>query len=689
MKQYILVLFLFLFFQKNLSAQLYFKNEAPFTVWVAIGYYVPATDEWYAKGWYKLDDNAKKKLFDYDLSYNRYYYYYAYDSDGNYWVGGKNCETCGSFLIDPTAKFTKSKSGSKKGYKWKKFKRIDTGSSSSHTVTLSGKNWSTGDCENGYGTYKWISQSKKYKGYWRNGKRDGEGTCEYGKFHSVYSGCKFEGEWRNNTWYSGTFSCDNGYKAVGKWKNDKLNGKAIITYSNGSTYEGELINGELHGYGYYYWTKQDKTYKGQWINGKREGKGSSTYGTRHTSLANCTFDGYWENNTWKSGTLIYADGSKYVGAFSSIKKHGKGKLYDRNGTLIKSGEWINDELVFTDEAKPVVTWDAPSNSNMTVSKSSFRIKACVLSRGNLGNVKIIINGKETVSRGFSVEDDCTQYVNSIIALDEGRNNIYISATNTMGTTKSEKRTIYYNRTNPSPSNSVTYYALLIGVDDYTDLGITDLDNPIKDTRKLKRVLTSKYDFQSRNIYHLKNPTRREIITELEALEKKLSVNDYLLVFFSGHGKMQGEEGYWLPSDAQPGTCYQWLSSSDVNVHIKRFKSKHVLLIADACYSGAFVMRDVDDVLTNYRSRSCEIQEGKQSRCAMTSGAKNTVPDNSVFIKYLVKELEENPYSCISAEQIYMEIKDPVISNSPNSQIPQFGDIPRTGHEGGNFIFKKK
>jgi hypothetical protein len=101
------------------------------------------------------------------------------------------------------------------------------------------------------------------------------------------------------------------------------------------------------------------------------------------------------------------------------------------------------------------------------------------------------------------------------------------------------------------------------------------------------------------------------------------------------------------------------------------------------------MRDFDAGNAAVNEQSCLTLEEKMSRYAMTSGAKTQVPDKSVFLNYLIKKLQENALDCISAEQIYMDIKKPVIFNSPNKQIPQFGDIPLTGNEGGGFIFKLK
>jgi uncharacterized membrane protein len=233
-------------------AQLYFKNESPFTVWVAIGYYVPSSGEWYAQGWFKLEDNAEHKVFDYNLSYNRYYYYYAYDNDGNIWGDDDNCTDCGSFLIDPSKKFTKSKKGGSQGYEWKNFRRIDANGASTYTSKLTAKNWCSGNCDNGYGTYKWITDSKKYTGNWQNGKRAGKGTCTYGKYNKTNPGAKFIGEWADNTWKEGTMTYANGTKYVGSFKDSKYNGRGTFYNSDGSVSKsgvwasGEFVTPESH-----------------------------------------------------------------------------------------------------------------------------------------------------------------------------------------------------------------------------------------------------------------------------------------------------------------------------------------------------------------------------------------------------------------------------------------------------------
>ena len=74
---------------------------------------------------------------------------------------------------------------------------------------------------------------------------------------------------------------------------------------------------------------------------------------------------------------------------------------------------------------------------------------------------------------------------------------------------------------------------------------------------------------------------------------------------------------------------------------------------------------------------------------MTSGALKSVPDKSVFVKYLVKDLINNDQPLLSAEQLFQTFKVAVINNSPDGQVPQFGPIAEAGDEGGDFIFLRK
>ncbi|HHJ10369.1 MAG TPA: hypothetical protein ENK25_05695 [Bacteroidetes bacterium] len=74
--------------------------------------------------------------------------------------------------------------------------------------------------------------------------------------------------------------------------------------------------------------------------------------------------------------------------------------------------------------------------------------------------------------------------------------------------------------------------------------------------------------------------------------------------------------------------------------------------------------------------------------AMTSGARNEpVPDQSVFLKYLIDWLANNTKKYLNARTLFSDIQLVVSNNSKT--IPQFGVILEVGDEGGDFIFIKR
>ncbi len=232
-------------------------------------------------------------------------------------------------------------------------------------------------------------------------------------------------------------------------------------------------------------------------------------------------------------------------------------------------------------------------------------------------------------------------------------------------------------------NSGTYYALIIAVSDYQDEDINDLDNPRTDAEKIIKVLEEKYTFEKENIIYLQDPDREAIISKLDELTRLVGKEDNLLIFYAGHGywDQNSKIGYWLPSDARKNNTANWFRNSTLKDYLGAIPSKHILLVADACFSGAI-----------FKTRSAFNEQGAAymklqslpSRKAMTSGTLTEVPDESVFVKYLIKRLEENENPYISSSDLFSSLRIAVLNNSPT--VPQFGEIKDTGDEGGDFIF---
>ena len=232
-----------------------------------------------------------------------------------------------------------------------------------------------------------------------------------------------------------------------------------------------------------------------------------------------------------------------------------------------------------------------------------------------------------------------------------------------------------------------YYALIIGVSDYEDENIVDLDQPVHDAVNLRNVLSRYYTFEEENIIFLQNPDRSSIIEAFDRLSEEVTSTDQLLIFYAGHGiwDTKLEQGFWLPSNAKQSSKAQWISNGTIRDYIRAIDSKHTLLIADACFSGGILKERAAFM----ESRAMVELYKMPSRKAMTSGTLITVPDQSVFIEYLTKNLRENEYPVVTAGQIFNKFKIAVINNSANGQVPQYGVIHQADDEGGDFVFLRR
>ncbi len=231
-----------------------------------------------------------------------------------------------------------------------------------------------------------------------------------------------------------------------------------------------------------------------------------------------------------------------------------------------------------------------------------------------------------------------------------------------------------------------YYALIIGVQDYVSEDITDLEEPISDAQNLYNVLTQQYTFDRENVKFMKNPSREDIIVQLDYYVEHLSGEDNLLIFYAGHGYWdeKRETGYWLPADAQRKSTARWLRNSTIQEYIDDIKVKHTLLIADACFSGSIyktrkAFEDAPEAVNKLYDLS--------SRKAITSGTLTEVPDKSVFMEYFLKNLNNNTSKYVPALEMFSSFRTAVMNNSPNT--PQYGTIQNTGDEGGDFIFIRR
>ena len=127
-----------------------------------------------------------------------------------------------------------------------------------------------------------------------------------------------------------------------------------------------------------------------------------------------------------------------------------------------------------------------------------------------------------------------------------------------------------------------YYALVIGNNNYQHL--EKLDAAENDAVVIADVLEKKYGF---DVDLLLNADYDQTVNSLFKITDKLKRNDNLLIYYAGHGeliKMKIEAiGY-----ASYEMRSKWISNQRIVDRIKATKAKHVLLVADSCFSGTLM-----------------------------------------------------------------------------------------------------
>jgi len=234
----------------------------------------------------------------------------------------------------------------------------------------------------------------------------------------------------------------------------------------------------------------------------------------------------------------------------------------------------------------------------------------------------------------------------------------------------------------------TNWFLGIGINDYREF--PKLNNAVKDVADIGHLLVQKYGFRSEHVFTLfdAQATEENVIGILDDLANKLSKDDTLLIYYSGHGHMTNKGlGFWIPQDAKRGNTARYIANSRIRDIIGTFDAQHVFLISDSCFSGS--------LLTKGSPRSTRlIQEldKSPSRWALCSGrADEEVDDgipgtNSPFAKSIMNVLDLSDEAELNVRKIIDRVQEQVAANS--RQIPEGHPIQDVGHAWGEYIFRK-
>ena len=232
-----------------------------------------------------------------------------------------------------------------------------------------------------------------------------------------------------------------------------------------------------------------------------------------------------------------------------------------------------------------------------------------------------------------------------------------------------------------------YQALVIGIAEYKYL--PRLETAVFDAMAVARVLKEDYGFK---VTTLIDPDHITIIDSLDEYRETLGPDDNLLIYYAGHGWLDedADRGYWLPVDAKPNRRSRWVSNATITDTLKALNAKHVMLVADSCYSGTLV-RGVDMEERKREGDYWKKMASKWARVAITSGGLEPVADkgggkNSPFAKAFLDALGDNDL-IMDGTQLFTKLRRPVMVAA--QQTPQYADVRQAGHDGGDFLFVRK
>lgn len=335
-----------------------------------------------------------------------------------------------------------------------------------------------------------------------------------------------------------------------------------------------------------------------------------------------------------------------------------------------------------DTAGPLVMISNPPNivDNKTrIYKDMVDIRGIVSDDSGVRSLKI--NGKETPVR---------ENGNFVIHLPLSMGDNYINVEVTDVNDNIALRKFVITRKNAEgeeyTAGLAKNFLLVVGINNYQFW--PKLNNAVKDVNDIASVLMSRYNFDFSHITILKDEqaTRSNIYNSLRSLIEKISPQDNLIVYFSGHGYFDDllNEGYWIPADAHLSSSGDYISNTEILKILGNINSQHTFLVADACFSGA--------LFADARRGYTENVEKFRSRWGLTSGRLEVVSDgetgtNSPFAKKFIEYLTVNEKPKFAVSELIQFVKTQVAED--NHQTPIGNPLKSLGDEGGEFVFYLK
>ena len=296
------------------------------------------------------------------------------------------------------------------------------------------------------------------------------------------------------------------------------------------------------------------------------------YGSYHFADG-AKYFGEWKNGKFNGkGTYIYSSGDKYIGDWKDDYKDGQGTYYYSDGAIYVGG-WKDDskngQATLTNLKGSKFVWD----------KNGYYV-------GELKNTPNV------------QADSAFTKPNSLVNEDLGLTT-KASSLSIKQMTDLDINSIKTNNKNPNA------FAVVIGNKNYKHT--KNVDFSINDAREMKNYLINILGFSEGNIFYIENATKSDFETYFGTKENpqgklfnniKQGISD-VFIYYSGHGAsgLKDNKRYFVPIDCDPQYIEQSGYSLDLFYNnISKLKAKNVTVVADACFSGTDIFKNISPVI---------------------------------------------------------------------------------------------
>lgn len=270
-----------------------------------------------------------------------------------------------------------------------------------------------------------------------------------------------------------------------------------------------------------------------------------------------------------------------------------------------------------------------------------------------------------------------------------------------------------------------HHAFIVGIDNYVH--VSPLRTAVNDASRLADELRDQHGFEVHGpLLDATGAQMRELLQE--TLKKEVGPDDRVLFYFAGHGVAadgaDGPAGYLVPADAQKTDLSTYIPMADLQVALDALPCRHLLLVLDCCFSGAFkwstshraisglmpkliyeqrFARFIQDparqIITSaaYDQKALDVLNGQPTGDRGAKAAKDGrlhSPFALALFDALAGDadvkLDQHGDGAVTATEIYSFIRDRIepatmLEGANLRQTPSF--FPLKGHDKGEFMFR--